>query len=149
MSERKTATGEFLDPRAFGRLLDGFDEVSGPGAIVAVTADHGESLGEEGFYFSHGFGTAPNLAHVPFLLRAPGLAEFLERLGRYVRIGGALVIFLGDQVDHVVYARDLGAAAEPDDEHPATTRASTRRYPRMTIAIREYLWPASMIGRRT
>jgi arylsulfatase len=57
-----------------GRLLDAFDERSGPGAIVAVTADHGESLGEEGFYFSHGYGTAPNLAHVPFLLRAPGLA---------------------------------------------------------------------------
>lgn len=43
-------------------------------AIVVFTADHGESLGEGGRYFMHGTTTLPAEAHVPLLLRAPGIA---------------------------------------------------------------------------
>ncbi|MCZ6793162.1 MAG: BatA domain-containing protein, partial [Planctomycetota bacterium] len=42
--------------------------------------------------------------------------EFLNRVGRYVRDGGPLIIFLGDQIDPGVYARDLGTAAGPVGE---------------------------------
>ena len=46
--------------------------------------------------------------------------EFRRRLGRWVRAGGALCIFLGDQVDPAVWSRDFGTALGPaDDEHPA------------------------------
>ncbi len=70
---RYAAEIRYLDA-SFGRLLAAFEDATrGRGSIVAVMADHGESLGEEDFYFSHGFATTPNLAHVPFLLRAPGL----------------------------------------------------------------------------
>ena len=45
--------------------------------------------------------------------------DFVSRVGRYVRRGGPLVIFLGDQVDPVIYERQLGVAAgSPDDDHP-------------------------------
>jgi len=47
------------------RLLD---------AVVVLTADHGESLGEAGRYFVHGTTTLPPEAHVPLLVRAPGVA---------------------------------------------------------------------------
>jgi len=58
-----------------GRLLAQVDAAaSEAGAIVALTADHGESLGEEGRYFMHGNSTKPDQAHVPLILRAPGLA---------------------------------------------------------------------------
>lgn len=43
--------------------------------------------------------------------------DFLAALGRYVRAGGALVIFLGDQVDPQVAARELGSEAK--EGHPA------------------------------
>ncbi len=43
-------------------------------AIVVFTADHGESLGEGGHYFMHGTTTLPPEAHVPLLVRAPGVA---------------------------------------------------------------------------
>ncbi len=57
-----------------GRILDAFDALPrGPG-IVLFTADHGESLGESYRYFAHGHTTTPEVAHVPLLLRAPGLA---------------------------------------------------------------------------
>jgi arylsulfatase A-like enzyme len=54
-----------------GRLLDA-PRVRD--AIVVLTADHGESLGEGGRYFMHGTTTLPAEAHVPLLLRAPGIA---------------------------------------------------------------------------
>ena len=58
-----------------GRLLDAVDDHrSGREAIVLLTADHGESFGEMDRWFSHGFSTLPSLAHVPFILRAPGLS---------------------------------------------------------------------------
>jgi arylsulfatase A-like enzyme len=43
-------------------------------AVILLTADHGESLGEMDRWFEHGFSTMPQLAHVPFILKAPGLA---------------------------------------------------------------------------
>jgi arylsulfatase A-like enzyme len=42
-------------------------------AIFVLTADHGESLGESGHYFMHGTTTLPPEAHVPLLVRAPGI----------------------------------------------------------------------------
>jgi len=59
---------------ALGSLLRSAEKASGQdGLVVLVTADHGESLGEEGFYFSHGHATTPDLVHVPLLLVAPDL----------------------------------------------------------------------------
>jgi arylsulfatase len=57
-----------------GELLDAFEKRSrGRPTVVLLTADHGESLGEGDRWFVHGFGTTPPLAHVPLILRAPGL----------------------------------------------------------------------------
>jgi arylsulfatase len=54
------------------RLLAAFVARERP-LVVAFTADHGESFGEGGYYFSHGHATTPELAHVPFVIRAPGV----------------------------------------------------------------------------
>jgi arylsulfatase A-like enzyme len=58
---------------SFSELIRAFDARGGPN-VVLVTADHGESFGEGGFYLSHGHATTPDQAHVPMLLRTPGLA---------------------------------------------------------------------------
>jgi len=42
-------------------------------SIVAVTADHGEAMGEEGFYFAHSHSVGLDQVHVPLILAAPGL----------------------------------------------------------------------------
>jgi arylsulfatase len=66
-----------------GRLLEAAERGAEPrDLVVLLTADHGESFGEEDFYFSHGYATTPDLSRVPFLLRAPGLAP--ERRGEVV-----------------------------------------------------------------
>jgi arylsulfatase A-like enzyme len=51
----------------------------GRGLVIALVADHGESLGEEGYYFQHGHACTPELALVPFVLVAPGLAPQRRR----------------------------------------------------------------------
>ena len=59
-----------------GKLISQVDAIaSDAGTIVVLTADHGESLGEEGRYFVHGSSTAPDQAHVPLILSAPGVPE--------------------------------------------------------------------------
>jgi arylsulfatase len=57
---------------SFAKLVGALDARGAP-SLVLVTADHGESFGEGGFYLSHGHTTTPDQAHVPMLLRAPGL----------------------------------------------------------------------------
>lgn len=58
--------------RWMGLLLKAFEEHRpDAGHVVLFTSDHGESLGEEGHWFAHGHTSMPDLAHVPFLLRAP------------------------------------------------------------------------------
>lgn len=59
--------------RELGRLLDGL-RARGTleRALFVFTADHGESLGEHGYWFSHGQHLHRELVQVPLLLRPPG-----------------------------------------------------------------------------
>ena len=52
-------------------------------AIVAVTGDHGESLGEQGLWWDH-VSLYPSVLHVPLLLRWPGGPEE-RRVGKECR----------------------------------------------------------------
>ena len=52
---------------------------SGRDTVWLFTSDHGEALGEDEHYFLHEVTTTPELAHVPFLVRAPGLAPGRHR----------------------------------------------------------------------
>ncbi len=61
--------------RELGRLVAQAERSAGDRRLVVlVTADHGESLGEAHFHFMHTHTTTPDVAHVPLVLRAPGLA---------------------------------------------------------------------------
>lgn len=63
----------FVDDQ-LGRLLDGLDERGLlETATIALTADHGESLGESNYWFSHGEFLSDALVRVPMLLRIPGV----------------------------------------------------------------------------
>jgi len=72
---RYEAEIRFFD-RELGRLL-GHLRATGEleRALVVFTADHGESLGERGFFFSHGQHLHRELVQVPLLVRPPGGAR--------------------------------------------------------------------------
>ncbi|MFN7972008.1 MAG: sulfatase-like hydrolase/transferase [Acidobacteriota bacterium] len=59
-----------------GRLLREID-ARGLAArtLVVFTADHGESLGEHGITFCHGYFTYEDNLHVPLVLAGPGIAK--------------------------------------------------------------------------
>ncbi len=62
--------------RELGRLLDYLrNEELFENALVVFTADHGESLGEHGYWFSHGQNLYRELMHVPLLVRYPDRAD--------------------------------------------------------------------------
>ncbi len=94
-----------------GTLLDAVAaHASGREAVVLLTADHGESLGEDGHWFAHGHSSLPHLAHVPLILRAPGLLP--GRRGEtvhHVDIAPTLLALAGLAPDENASGVDLGA----------------------------------------
>jgi arylsulfatase A-like enzyme len=73
---RSRYAGEiFYADRWIGELIAEVDARAGArGSVVLLTSDHGESFGENGRYFVHTYTSTPDVAHVPFIVRAPGLA---------------------------------------------------------------------------
>lgn len=91
---RYDAEVRFFDQHV-GRLLDYvksrdlFDD-----ALVIFTADHGESLGENGYWFCHGETLSQELLRVPFFVRYPsGLRPGNETQGRSERLVSSLDIW--------------------------------------------------------
>lgn len=66
-----------------GRLLEAVEGLHADqplrGTVVLLTADHGEAFGEGYRYFAHGHTTTPEVAHVPMILKAPGLSPGRNR----------------------------------------------------------------------
>ncbi|MBI3449470.1 MAG: sulfatase [Acidobacteria bacterium] len=55
-----------------GRLLDAFAAVKGSeNTLVVITADHGEALGEHGYYFSHGAQVYEPSIRIPMIVVPP------------------------------------------------------------------------------
>ena len=62
----------FLD-REFGRLVDWLRaEGHWDDTLCVVTADHGEALGQHGYYFEHGLQPYQECARVPLIVSRPG-----------------------------------------------------------------------------
>ncbi len=82
--QHQTASGRVIDDLAhyvaqydrliryfddeFGRLLAGLDALGHDQSLIAVTADHGESLDEHGYYLEHGFNPYQPTARVPLIV---------------------------------------------------------------------------------
>jgi arylsulfatase A-like enzyme len=91
-----------------GRLIEAVDSASGE-TIVLVTADHGESLGEHERYFVHFWTTTPENAHVPLILRAPGLpAERRLELVSHVDVMPTLLELVGLELPADLSGMPLG-----------------------------------------
>jgi len=106
-----------------GRLLAAAEGAAGGRELaVLLTADHGESLGEEDFYFSHGHATTPDLSHVPFLLRAPGVApERRSELAHHVDILPTLLDLAGLPIPADARGIALGPALRGEVAFPDRT----------------------------
>ena len=72
--------GRFLDGLATMNLIDD--------SLIVFTTDHGESLGEHDYWFSHGQTVYRDLVHVPFIVRYPvgATRPRTELVGEYQRV---------------------------------------------------------------
>jgi arylsulfatase A-like enzyme len=108
---RRRYAGEVLyADRWLGELLREVRAGEGGGdTIVLLTADHGESFGEEGFYFVHSHTTTPDLSHVPFILAAPGLRpERRAELVSHVDVMPTLLELAGQRIPGTARGIALG-----------------------------------------
>jgi len=65
--------------REIGRLLRALDETGlRDRTVIALSADHGESLGDHRYYFDHGRRPYDSCARVPLLFRVPGASAGLR-----------------------------------------------------------------------
>lgn len=81
-----------------GALLDSIEALGVlDETLVAVTADHGEGLGEHDYYFEHGSRLWETLLRVPLILSGPGVPSGLVVTGRVrsVDIAPTLTELLG------------------------------------------------------
>lgn len=70
----------------FGRLVASLNELGLDRSLIALTADHGESLTEHGYYFEHGFNAYQPTAHVPLIIAQPGVISPGRRINRPVEL---------------------------------------------------------------
>jgi arylsulfatase A-like enzyme len=70
-----------LADQHIGRVLKSLNESSHAGAtMVALTSDHGESLGEHGYFFDHGDDLFNPSLRIPLVLSFPGFLPAGERV---------------------------------------------------------------------
>jgi len=87
--------------------------------VVLLTADHGESLGEAGFFFVHGHAATPDQSHVPLILRAPGLEpQRREELVGHVDVMPTLLELAGIDVPRATQGVALGSHLRDADPIP-------------------------------
>ncbi|MFL6201704.1 MAG: sulfatase-like hydrolase/transferase [Thermoanaerobaculia bacterium] len=113
-----------------GRLLRELETRGLSGStVVAVAADHGESLGEHG-ELTHGLLLYEPTLHVPLLVKAPGLAaRVVETPVSLVDVGPTLAGLVGKALPGTLDGRDLSAALREGKEPPPSDLYAETQYP--------------------
>ncbi len=119
--------------RSLGRLLDGVTKAArGNGAIVVVTSDHGESLGEHD-RFGHRNSLDEEATRIPLIVRGPGLdaGESRDTPTQLVDLFGYLARSAGLEIEPGLDSRPFGERRTVVIEHrPGLQGALPSSYPR-------------------
>ena len=110
--------------------------------IVVVTADHGESLGENEYFFQHGTLLNEPSVRVPLILRHPSLPRGLRTNvpASLVDLFPTLAGLTGVPVPEGVAGRDLTRDLKESGTTPETTRVSYTVTPSQKTAVRQGHW---------
>ncbi len=129
--------------RSLGRLLDGVTSASrANGTIVAVTSDHGESLGEHD-RFGHRNSLDEEATRIPLIIRGPGLPAGARRDTpvQLVDVFGYLAQSAGVTLEPGLDSRNFSERRAVVIEHrPGPQGALPSSYPRGDLSAL-ILWP--------
>lgn len=119
---------DFVDSE-IGRLLDGVRErVPEESTTVVLTADHGESLGENDYWFAHGAFLSDALVRVPLIIASPSLEPGVrDDIASLVDLVPTLLGVVGTTPPGALPGRDLlapGAEREPGRAYLANLMGS-------------------------
>ncbi|MBW2389924.1 MAG: sulfatase-like hydrolase/transferase [Deltaproteobacteria bacterium] len=116
----------FLD-RELGRFMDRLAHEPNFGEmLILLTSDHGEAMGEDGFWFAHGHSIAIDQVHVPLIAVGPGFpaAKLVETPVSNVSIFATAIDVLGldvgDQLRSTLVGPSLAAVARSDTAEAGT-----------------------------
>ncbi len=127
-----------------GRLIETIDDMSpSRSTVIAVTSDHGESLGEHG-EDSHGYGIYDATQRVPLLIAGAGLprGHVVEPLVRLADLAPTILALAGAPTLEDVSGRDLRPLWEGGDQ---TSRVSFLE----TLAPKLHFGWSPLLGIRT
>jgi arylsulfatase A-like enzyme len=119
---RYAAEIRFFDA-GLGKLLGAVWQREGKaGTVVLLTADHAESMGEADYFLAHGHATTPDMARVPFLLSAPGLAPGRNaQLVHHVDVMPTLIDLAGLPQPADLRGLALGRVLRSQEDFPVRT----------------------------
>lgn len=109
-----------------GRLIAALAEW-GVEPLVILTADHGEALGEHGYYFAHGHDLTEDQVRVPLILRGPGVpaGERSRRPVDHLDIAPTVLALTGVATTRALPGRNLLDLAE--GSHATVSQAFPNR----------------------
>ena len=119
-------------------------EQIGDKPVVVFTSDHGETLVERDYYFSHGARLNDEALRVPLIVRAPGLALKGRRIGGLARLVDVLptaLSLLGQAVPPRLAGRSLVPFARLGAIPPGTPVITEGRAAPMTVGGRRLTFP--------
>lgn len=124
---------------ALGRILETLDELGlADRTLVALTADHGESLTEHEYYFDHGNELyAPSL-HVPFVVAGPGApppGTRDDRPANTTDMAPSLLAWLGAPPLPRAAGRSLAGGGDTGRVSESLSEARFTRYPRLASGV--------------
>ena len=98
--------GRLFDALAARKLLDS--------TLVVITADHGEALGEDDFYFAHCHSVGLDQVHVPLVIAGPGVKRGATIHGAVgnIDVFATILEFLDLPAPALMHSRSLLAVAQ-------------------------------------
>ena len=122
------AIGTLLDAVRSRGLLDG--------ALVLFTADHGESLGEGGVWYSHGTQLDAAQLRVPLFLRMPGRSpERRAEVASLLDVAPTLLARIGVPAPESAHGRDLLASGAGEQSRTVLLSTLDEALPERRVGI--------------
>jgi arylsulfatase len=107
-------------------LLAPVVKAAGPGAVILVTSDHGESFGHD-YWFNHRAGLWDDILHVPLVVRGPGVpaGAVVDTQVGLVDIAPTLLELAGLPLDRRIAGVSLVPLLRGEGEGRAVVHATT------------------------
>jgi arylsulfatase len=123
-----------------GRLLAAL-EGWGVEPLVVLTADHGEALGEHGYYFAHGHRLTEDQIRVPLILRGPGVpaGRRSQRPVDQLDIAPTILALTGVTAARALPGRNL--LALPEAPHPTASQGFPHQASIAVDGMKLVRWP--------